>query len=189
MKYNDLFPLNRGLYTEIFKKEFEEDYLKLFDDLTPQVLDAHAFYHYGDKLLSNKINTDNYIEIVKSIIFLNKSVWITKKDLLSLKNDITRGKIETRTKTGTVDVKNNDVNITLEGSKSFNDEEFRNREKTNSDREGNKKEEYNITDTRSVTNSGSNFTTDIKKEIDLRNQNLYRQIITEVSQQLTLKIY
>lgn len=186
--YKDIFPINEGLFKEIFFVEYPELYSDIFEDLNPLILDTHAMYHYGDKKVISKLNLDT-VNIVKSFIEIYKKVWLTQKSLLSLEYDILKPFNVTDEKTGFTDISNDSNNISLNGVTAFNDEQIKDRERTTEEGTNSKKEEYNFKNTRSGTNSGFNFTTTIQKEVEFRKQNFYRQVIGDIVRELVLKIY
>lgn len=189
MKYKDLFPMPKGLFLTVFKQEFPEEYAELFDTLNPSVLDAHALYHYGDKKLNLKITENDNDEYIKSIIVININIWIERKRLLSLDYDLLKPINEVTSKTGTVNVDGNNNNTNTNAIKAFNDNGFKENERTQTDGETTKKEEYNVTNTKSGSNNNFDVTARIEKEIAFRRQSFLRSVIKDIADELTLKVY
>lgn len=189
MVYKDLFSRNSGLFKDIFFAELKPEYLEIFGDLDPHVLDLHTFHHFGDKPLISKIGEETKKEDVKNIILFYKDIWLTQKELLNLSYDVINKDSETITKTGTITHETNNTNQTVDSVTTFNDNNFKDNGKTNEQVDGRKEETYNLKNTRSGTNYSSDPTADIQKEITFRKQSFYYDVIKDIVKNITKQVY
>lgn len=189
MKYSELFTLNSGLFKVLFKPEHSNLYKELFEDLSPEVLDSHAFFHYGDRTIIRKVNNGNYEDFVKNIILFYSNIWITQKGLLNLTYDITKPINEVTSITGNVKQNNSNNTLDIESSIAFNDTNFKENGKTENKTTTERKEENNLQNIRSGSIGTSNITADIQKEIAFRKQGFYNDVIKDIINNLTNKLY
>lgn len=189
MKYKDLFTSENGLFQTVFKKDFESYYFELFGDLNPEVLDAHAIYHYGDRELVSKVDSNSYKYFLRSYININFNVWKSKKNILSLEYDIRKPVNSVRTRTDNISVNNNSINEALQGAKAFNQDEFKDSERTKNTDEATKEERHVIQDSTSGTGANYDIIANLEKEINFKKQNFYREVIKDINNFLTLQVY
>lgn len=189
MKYVDLFTVGNGLFADIFKTDFPDEYDILFKNIAPSELDFFAVMNYGDKILLSKINESNHKDYIKSIINIMLDVWLQTEELLSLDYDILNPLNETNIKTGTVTVGDIGIDETLNAKKPFNDEVFKDSERTVEDTNRTKTETYNTQDIKSGSGHNISITRDIQKEIEFRQYNFAIELVKNIVGSITLKIY
>lgn len=189
MLYKDLFTPKRGVFTTIFQEHYENDYNTIFNGVSAETIDTYAYLNYGDKRLNAKITQDNHIDFIQSIISINIDNWINVVNVFNTEYNPLEPLIYRETLTENKQLDETDNKDVLQAEKTFNDNTFDNdrQEKNDSTRERQERNDYQSS--RVGLNNLLHPTEAIQKEINLKRDNLKKNIIFELINQITIKIY
>lgn len=188
MKIKELFTIGNGLFEKYFKPEYPTEYKTLFGDTPPRKLDVFTLLNYGDRELTPTINDANVNDIVSAVIAINVPSWIRIAQVMNITYDPINPIQSVHSITESKDISETGTGTNVEGDKAFNDVEITdtNRE-TNTDTSTRKE---TLTREDSTRGTGVQSIAEIiGKEITLRSDNYYKNIIFAIIKELTLSIY
>jgi len=178
-----------GIFKDVFKTNFNIEYAELFDNLDPDVLDSMLNLNYGQRNVISNIDDSNKQLIIKQILTINVQRWIKIKNLLYLQYDVSNPKF-TESKTGTIKTDNDSTLTGLNGVKPFNEQNFTDNEKEESEKNQTETKTFNTTNIKEGSTNSDDIITSIQKEIEFRtNTDNYKYVLSDISNMLTLKIY
>lgn len=178
--------VGKGIFA-IFAEYFNDSFKALFPGLDAGTLDTLVKFRHGNKNVLDSVSRESYEEIVKAVIATKQENWMRVHNTLNTDYS-PASSTETHSKTGTIDRNTINTQTTTNAEKVFNDVDFVDSEKANSDAANNSLDTYNITETN--IKSVGNVIDNIKKEIQLRRQmNFCNDVTSDIVNELTLKIY
>lgn len=188
MLYKDLFIGDKGVFVNVFKKDFPEHYAVIFGETLPQVYDTLAILKYGGKTLYGYITDDNCVDVVRSVITSNVDNWVLAAKAMTAKYDVAKPVSRETSRTEKVDDTETSADISTNSQKAFNDTDFTPDSKGQSDLTKDRASTRTITE--SVTGYGDGVISDkLKKEFQFRLDNWRENIIFAIIKELTLSIY
>lgn len=179
MKLNELISIENGIM-KIFYDNFTNDYNIIFSEKQPRNLDTLILTMYGMRNVKSNVSHETLNNILISFIDCNVERW--KRDLALNLTDFVYVSRETHTKTGTLQIERENLDTAAE--KAFNDTEFVNDSKNETNE--NKTDTYNLTET---TIKSDNNVKNIKEIISFIKENSIFAVINEIINFITLKIY
>lgn len=189
MKYNELFTVADGVFT-IFQENFPNEFGTLFEGNTAESLNIRAMGIYGNKTLINSLTAENKTDYINAVIGTEVGNWLKINDALLAQYDAgsTVDMTETVTTGRTYD--NTDTGSTSRAEKAFNDIEFKDneRQQTNDARKGTETENKETHKSGFDNSKGGSFL--IQKEIELRRQgSIFRYVADDLIGGITISIY
>lgn len=188
MLYKDLFIGDKGVFVNVFKKDFPEQYAVIFGETLPQVYDTLAILKCGDRTLFSYINDDNCADVVRSVISSSVDNWVLAAKAMMSIYDAAKPVSRETARTEKVDDTETSADISTNSQKAFNDTDFTPDTKGQSDLTKDRVTTHTITE--SVTGYGDGVISDkLKKEFQFRLGNWRESIIFAIIKELTLSIY
>lgn len=189
MKYRELFTGDNAIFKGVFSVEYPTQYAAIFEDISPEKIDAYAMLNYGGKTVADGITADNCKDIVSAVIAVNVQGWEREAAAMLADYDITNPTIQERTIT-----ENETENESSDGTKTdadvpFNASDFTDRDKTTDSGTKDRTSERKTTETTKGTGSAKTISQEIEKELRLRRDKWRKNIIFAVVSELTTKVY
>ena len=189
MKFNELFKSDNGIFAQVFKPDFPELYETCFGTIEPVMLDRWTWIKYGGRELLETITEDTYKNFVGSIIAINADKWTNVTNLLAKQYDCLNPTVKTVTTTRQVTTATTEANENINAQKVFNDEEFNDGQRNQTNGTGSRKDDESTTSTESGLGGSALNSTVIKKEKELRQDEYKRTVVAEIVDEITLTIY
>lgn len=188
MKVKDLFYIDNGIFSTIFSTEFATAYKTIFGDVLPQSMDVYVLKTFGEKTLIDYLTTDNYKDVVNSVIALNVDGWTKQAELMQTDYDVLNPTTTTTTETTDTGATGTETGESVTSNKVYNDNDFNQNSKDNDNRQTERKETKSVE--RVAKGLGnSDFSTAIQKEINFRLQNWRKSITFALINEITTEIY
>ena len=185
MTYTELYPqLFDGIMT-IFADGYPVDYKLFFGDISPQSLNTWIKNKYGCRIMLKQLNEGNKDVFIKSIIALNLDSWREIANLLNERYELINP-VVTHETTETITHTETDNQSGTTAEKAYNDNVFTNDNKSEKNIERAKTESNNRLEV--TTGNKDNKTEVIKKEIELRKENLKKTIIFAIINEISINI-
>lgn len=189
MKYNEMFTVADGVFT-IFQENFPNEFGTLFDGNTAESLNIRAMGIYGNKTLINSLTAENKADYINAIIGTEVGNWLKINDALLAKYDASSTVDMTETVATSRTHDSTDTGNTSRAEKAFNDIEFKDneRQQTNDTRKGAETENKETHKIGFDNSEGGSFL--IQKEIELRQRgSIFRYVTDALIGEITISIY
>lgn len=188
MKYKELYP-NGGLFTDVFIKEYPEEYHTIFIDTPSNVIDGYTLLKYGEREVVRAINDANKNVIISSVIGVNLYAWVKQAGVLGEEYDVLRPIIREIESTDNSSRDEQKTDDTVHSNKYFNDEDYEDGRKENRANQTGWQEQKISTSTERGNSSPKSISTIITEEIELREYNIKLKVIKDLIDEITLSIY
>jgi len=189
MKINELFTGENGLFEKIFKPLFPVLYESIFGKDDPVLIDIDFRFKYGNRNLVDAITNETVTDIVKSIITVKFDEWHKQLQVFNKEYDVLSPVTEKLTETTNSTVDETGNNNTVDSSTTFNNGDFGNDAKQQRESAGNRQETGTKTTVKNGIPSSCLTSEIIQKEMSLRKTNFKKQVIEELTKELTIDIY
>ena len=189
MKYADTYKEKKGIFETIFLAEYPVEYAKIFGDINPKNVDMMALLQHGNKTLIYAIDHANYIDAISSVIVMNVGTWVKTAEVLALEYDVINPITGEMTISETATREENRTNDITNSKKYFNDGEFTDGQRETAETAQGWEETKNRTHSNSGIGNSNNISESIQKEIDLRQLNYQKKVISLLVSDITLDIY
>lgn len=189
MKVNEFFKNGKGIFKDIFKVSFPDEYQIIFGVIEPSMLDNLVILKYGQKELITAISDDTYLDTCKAIISLNITNWVRYAKDMQLEYDVLKPVKQTVTKTENVSQEKTNNQTETDADISFGDVDFSDSDKQTTDNTENVTQERTTTETLSGYSVNASITDEIKKDIELSFNNWKENIIFALLKEITISIY
>ncbi len=177
----------KGIFA-VFAENFPMLFETLFNGFEVATLDNLVKFRHGNKTVLESVSRENFPDIIKAVISINAENWEKAHTAIITEYSVKGDETETKTKSGTVDRNTANTQTTLNAEKVFNDTEFVDAEKANTDTANNTMETYDLTETNIKT--VGNVLDNIRKEYLFRREtNLQNDIAYAIVSEITLQIY
>ena len=189
MKIIDLYPdPKHGLFTDVFKPNFPEEYAEIFGEMDSSALDTLVLLNYSERECINTITQTNANEYIKNIIALSVNNWVRVASAYNAQYDVLNPVQQqtTREDNTTENANNNNTNVT--SNKPYNATDFVEYDKDSTTYDNTRTN--NVTSTQKVIGLGNKSVTDeLTKEIEFRLQDWRKSIIFAIINDITKLIY
>jgi hypothetical protein len=188
MKFKELFTDVDGLLT-VFNERHPEQYEKFFSGVDPQSLNAWTLGVYGNRTLIDFINTDTWKDHVATCIELNLFNWERTYNAISQEYGVLVTLSDRTTETRTTSGETSTQNESLDADKVFNDDNFTDNGRRTETGKRNESVSNNYDSVRVSDVSRDTVVKSIQKEIELRQFNFARGVVTMLVNDITCQIY
>ncbi len=189
MKFNELFTDTDGIFAQVFSVDFPDLYKVIFGTNDPVILDRWTWLKYGSRELLETVTADTFANFVGSVIAVNADKWTNVVNLLAKQYDCLKPTVKETTTTTTATTATSETNEDINAKKVFNDEQFNDNERSQTNGTGSRQDEQITNYSESGVGSGVLNSTVIQKEKELRQDDYRRTVIAELVNEITLSIY
>lgn len=179
--------VEKGIF-EIFHENMPNAFAALFPNITVNSLDALVLLRFGERETLSFVSCETFANLVLAVISEKLESWEHQRTAYNENFVLNAGETETKTKTGNVTRNATNTETTLNAEKVFNDVDFVDGEKSNTNEQNNNTEIYNLTETNIKT--VGNVLDNIKREIYFRRENnFYKTVANDIVSEITMQIY
>ena len=178
-----------GIFESVFEPNYPVEYKHIFGDILSKSLDIYINAMWGQRLLLQTIDADNWKSVVDSAISINVKEWVKQADILALTYDaLSPTKSETtETRTGTDT--NNSTGSDTQSNKPFNETELKEYERNNNTNTNTKQSDESVTRIVKGTTGSASTAKTLSEELQWRRTNLKNRIAGELVDIITLQVY
>lgn len=189
MKIIDLYPdPKHGLFTEVFKPNFSEEYAAIFGEMDSVGLDTLVLLNYSERECINTITQDNANEYIKNIIAWSVLYWVRAANVYNTQYDVLNHVQQQTTREDNTTENSNNNNTNVASNKPYNATDFVEYDKDSTTYDNTRTN--NVKSTTKVVGIGAKSPTDeLKKEMEFRLQDWRKSIIFAIINDITKSIY